>query len=119
MEMKNAIIKSATITCTDRGFLECWLNLDYGGIEQQFGGLVLYLPKSFAHHEILSPAGHFLFRVMEIAGVTKWDDLKGRTIRVKADYSRIEAIGHIIKNDWFCPSEDFRHDKLVEMHRSR
>lgn len=106
METKNAIIKSATITCGDRGFLDCWLDLDYGGTGQGFGGYVLYLPKSFAHHEVNSPAGHFLFRVMEVPGETRWDDLKGKTVRVKADHSRVEAIGHIVKDDWFTPADD-------------
>lgn len=110
METKNAVITSAKLTCGDRGFLDCWLNLDYGGAGQAFGGYVLYLPKSFANHELMSCAGHFVFRVMEVAGVTDWEDLKGKTIRVKADHSHVEAIGHIVKNDWFCPSRDLSHN---------
>lgn len=107
IETKNAIIESASLSTGDRGFLDCWLTLDYGGSGQGFGGYVLYLPKSYSHHELKSVAGHFIFRVLEIAGVESWDKLKGRTIRVKCEHSKVHAIGHIVRDDWFNPSEDF------------
>jgi hypothetical protein len=107
MEIKNAIIESARITSDDRNLLSAWLLLDYGGSGQGFGGYSLYLPKSYTHHKLESVAGHFIFRCMGIAGVTEWDQLVGKTIRVKADMSRIESIGHIVKDDWFNPGADF------------
>ena len=107
MKTQNAIIKSAEITSDDHGCLSAWLHLEYEYGGQGFGGYALYLPSSFANHEIKSFAGHFIWRVLEIAGVTKWSQLPGRTIRVKAELTRVQAIGHIIKDDWFDPSIDF------------
>lgn len=108
IEITNAVIKSASITTGDRGFLDCWLSLDYDGTGQGFGGYVLYIPKSFDYHRLESCAGHHIFRIMEIAGVTEWDDIKGKTIRVKHTWTKVFAIGHIIKDDWFAPDEDYR-----------
>ena len=83
--------------------------MEYGGAGQGFGGYALYLPKDFTHHNIAGPnfAGHFLWRVMEIAGVSRWDQLKGKTVRVRCEHAKVHAIGHIVKDDWFNPSEDF------------
>jgi hypothetical protein len=104
--IRNAIIKSAELNI-DNGFLSGWVDLDYGSGGQMFGGITLYLPKSFSHHAIESPAGHWIFRIMEIAEVDKWSKLPGKTIRVKADFNKVIAIGHIVKDDWFSPLEDF------------
>lgn len=105
----NAIIESARITTEERGLLSAWLSLDYGGSGQGFGGFALYLPKSYRHHNPSGPnyAGHFIWRVMEIAGVSEWSQLKGKTIRVRQEHSTVHAIGHIVKDDWFAPSFDF------------
>lgn len=112
MEIKNAIIESATINDADRGLLTVWLTLKYGdGTGQGFGGYTLYLPKTYKHHKMLSHAGHFIWRCMEIAEVSSWDKMKGKTIRVKAEHSKVHSIGHIVKDDWFDPAKDFQEGK--------
>jgi hypothetical protein len=109
-EIKNAIIKKVSLGTEDHGSLTAWLHLDYGGVEQGFGGYSLYLPKTVTYHRLLSGAGHFITRCLEVAGVHKWNDLVGKAIRVKATAGGVDAIGHIINDDWFCPSEDFKDD---------
>jgi len=107
--MKNAVITGAHITNDDHGVLSAWVFLDYGGSGGQgFGGYVLYLPKDFTHStNQRNYAGHFIWRVMEVAGVSKWEELKGKTVRAKAEHSKVHAIGHIVKDDWFDPGADF------------
>lgn len=110
-ETINAVIKDTSLTSDDPGLLSAWLYLDYGTCGQQgFGGYSLYLPKDWKHHTLLSPAGHFIFRCMEIAEVTEWGKLRGKSIRVRKGVGRagtIQAIGHIVKDDWFDPAKDF------------
>jgi len=111
-EEKNAVIESAVITSDDHGLLSAWVHLDYGGAGQGFGGYALYLPKSFTHHKLESVAGHFIWRVMEVAGVTEWSKLPGKTVRVRATHGGVEAIGHIVKDDWFDPKRDFQNGQV-------
>lgn len=117
IKVQNAIIENAVITNEDYGLLSAWVYLDYGGTGQGFGGYALYLPKTFTHHKLNGPnyAGHFIWRVMEIAGVTEWSKLKGKTVRVKCEHSKVHAIGHIVKNDWFDPSIDFKQAETEEL----
>lgn len=110
--IKNAIIESVSLDTGDRDLLTGWLHLNYGGSGQGFGGVALYLPKSYRHHGGKNYAGHWIYRVLRIADVESWDKLKGKTIRVQLSSDgfdgRIIAIGHIVKDDWFNPEEEFK-----------
>lgn len=46
-EIKNAIIESVVLEKGDRGVLQCWFHLNYGGAGQGFGGYSLYIPESY------------------------------------------------------------------------
>ena len=104
MDIKNAIIESVCITNDDHGILSIWVNLKFDGCGQGFGGYALYLPNNLNQKNY---AGHFIWRVMEIAEVSEWSHLRGKIVRAKADYSKVHAIGHIIKDDWFDPTMEF------------
>jgi hypothetical protein len=111
---RNALITSASLDIERGMCLSGWLYLDYGkgNGSQNFGGQVLYLDKTCTHHTLESYAGHWIYRVMEIAGVEKWKDLPGKSIRVRLDKDGlggiIQGVGHITNDDWFMPKEDFK-----------
>jgi hypothetical protein len=104
METRNAVITDAIIEIEDHGLLSVYVVLDYGSSAQVFGRGV-YAPKSGMNGK--NYAGHFIYRVLEVAGVCKWEQLKGKTVRVTGDSRRIEAIGHIIADVWFNPDKEF------------
>jgi hypothetical protein len=107
IEVKNAIIESVSITNADYG-LTIWLILDYGGSGQGFGGYSLYSTKHNTHFNTQwNVCGHFIQRVMEIVGVEEWNEIPGKTIRVKANQHGVQAIGHIINDDWFDSKKEF------------
>lgn len=112
-QVQNAIIESTSLDMGERNLLTVWLHLSYGNACQAFGGYCLYLPKDFKHSTVKGDfAGHFIFRCLQIAGVESWDQIKGKTIRVISIDRKIIAIGHIINDDWFNPSEDFERMKI-------
>jgi hypothetical protein len=106
---RNAIIESAELTTADHGLLSGWLTLNYGGAAQGFGGHALFLPASFTHSQRQGNiCGLWIWRVLEAAGVERWSELVGKTIRVRCHHSGVEAIGHIVRDDlWFNPTEQF------------
>ncbi len=109
IEIKNAIITKTTLTIEDHGCLMGWIILDYGGAGQGFGGHNLCTLPELQKDYKQGVAGHFICRILQIAGVTKWDQLLGKTIRVKCENNMIKAIGHIVKDDWFNPKIDFEN----------
>lgn len=117
MEIKNAIITHAEFHIMESGILTVSVSLDYGDGGQSFGNCALYLPESFKHYKKETLAGHYLYRCMEIADVTKWSEIVGKPIRVKATHEKIYSIGHFIKDDWF--DLDLEEDKVCVESSSR
>ena len=106
-EIHNALITSAEIRNDEFGCLTIWVHVKYAGSTGKgFGGYCLYKPPMISQSDIRACAGHFIWRIMETAGVQEWGQLKGKAVRVRADDSKIHAIGHIVDNNWFCPGEE-------------
>lgn len=114
---KNARIKGTMLGTEDHGILTCYIHLDYGGAGQSFGGYSLDGPIKDDDGKHLRREGsaygmEFVNRVMETVGVSKWENLPGTPVRVRASYGRVEAIGHFIEDKWFTPEKDLAY--LVE-----
>ena len=104
IEVKNAKITSVQLGFEGHGILTAFLHLDYGDSSAQgFGG---YSLDSWA-------CAVFVRRVLEVVGVDNWEDLKGQTVRVKAEGHKVHAIGNIIKDKWFNPKEEFEAHTLI------
>jgi len=107
-EIKNAIITSVDMD-TERG-LTMWVHLDYGGSGQGFGGYQLYSQTAWDDDNANNKnyAGRFISRVMETVGTDSFQKLKGMSCRVKASHTGVDAIGHLLKENWFCPKDELR-----------
>jgi hypothetical protein len=42
-----------------------------------------------------------IMELLQVVGVRSWEELKGKSIRVKATDEQIEEIGHFLKDEWF------------------
>ena len=101
----NAVITSASIGDDDHGGMSSFVFVEFEGGGCGFGGYRLFSPND--SRERGNYSGVWLWRVMQIAGVSSWNMLPGKTIRVKIGPETIAAIGHIIKDDWFDPKATF------------
>lgn len=104
--VRNAIIKSVTINDADRGMLTAWIDLDYGGSGQGFGGFVLYNPHNSTTNRDVT--GVFIWNCMKVGGVSDWSKLPGKAVRVCIEDGLVHKIGHIIEDIWFDPSQVFK-----------
>lgn len=114
MKIENAIIESAKLGFEyDNRFLCLTLWLKSQCHCGSFGGVNL---GSRFQKKFNPNAGDYAFwwikRVFDIADVKSLDELKGKAIRIEIDENHsISAIGHIIKDDWFCPKKDFEEEQ--------
>lgn len=80
-----------------------------------FGDHALYLSKGWETHNMMSPAGHFMARTMQVVGVENWNELEGKKVLVVKSGvkwngydERIIAVGDLKGKDFFVPSVEFK-----------
>ena len=97
MKEFNAKIESTMLGIEDHGIMTFFINLTMDRSGQSFGGYCLKGDKSI----------EAVRKVLETVGVDKWEDLKGKYIRIRKidEYSTIEAIGHIVEDRWWSAKE--------------
>ena len=113
-KIANAKITGTSITMADHGCLTFWVYLEGCGWGCGFGGYCIghgYLGAD----EFSAESGKGLeaiMRVMDVVGVEKWEDLKGKYVRCELEGlgGGVAAIGHIIKENWFNIREFYKKD---------
>ena len=110
IEIKNAIIEDTILGYQDSGILTFQLQLSYGNSCQHFGGYALDRPIKDADGTFIRRQGvgwgmELIAEVLNVVGVEKWEDLKGKQIRVKVEHVKVHAIGNVLKDKWLNPSE--------------
>lgn len=109
-EIKNALIKNASISMADHGCLTYWLNLEFGSCVCSYGGYCIGHGYLGATKFDGSPSGLVaMMRIMDVVGVSRWEDLNGKYVRVQFSGlgKPIDIIGNIIEDKWFNQREFF------------
>ena len=102
IELKNAEITGTHLGYEDHGIFTFMLNLKYGGSGQGAGGWALDSYDKKLDKRIGTKLGmDLIIEILKVLEVEKWEDLPGQFIRVKADYTKVHAIGHLLKDKWF------------------
>lgn len=96
-ELQNAKITHTFLGIEDHGFLTAFLHLEFDGSGQGFGGYSLGG----------EGAAIFIRRTLEVVGCEKWEDLAGMHCRALQTHEKVIKIGHIVKDVWFDPVEEF------------
>ena len=109
-EIENALITDVSLTMADHGCVTYWITLSGGGWGVNFGGICL--GKGYLGAKEFSAIGEGLeamMRIMDTVGVERWEDLKGRYVRVVNPGlgKSVDTIGNIIKDKWFNQREFF------------
>lgn len=85
----------------DHGIMTFSLMLEMNGCGQGFGGYALDGKAGQVGH---SKSIQAIRKILETVDVMKWEDLKGKLVRIRKDseyVGSIKAIGHIIEDKWF------------------
>ena len=93
-EIVNARIESTMLGNEDHGIPTCYLTCRFGCATQGFGGYDL------RHYGLT-----FITEVLRVVGVSQWEDLRGKVVRIKRSDGLIRAIGNIIEDVWYEPEK--------------
>lgn len=113
--VENAKITKADLSMADYGCLTLSMTLEGNGWGVVYGGYCLGKGCLGAGEDDFSGSAagtEYLMRIMDVVGVEKFQDLKGKYVRVanKGWGSTIKIIGNIIQDQWF-DAETFFTDK--------
>ena len=110
-KIENVKITGADLSMADHGVLCLAMPLEWGGCACVYGGIVLghgYLGAT--EFEGSAKGTEYIMRIMDIVGVERFNQLKGKYARVatKGFGSSVKIIGNIIDDKWFDPEDFFK-----------
>ena len=113
--IENALIEKVDLSMADHGCLTLAMTLQGGGWGVVYGGYCLGKGYLGADDDFFSGSAagmEYLMRIMDTVGVEKFQDLKGKYVRVatKGWGGQVKIIGNILKDKWF-DAETFFIDK--------
>lgn len=112
--IENARIAEVSLSMADHGCLVFGICVKGGGWGCNIGGWAIGHGYRNADYFDSTGAGLVaMMKIMDVVGVEKWEDLRGKYIRVDSDGwgSTIHKIGNILKDDWFDIQEFFKNAK--------
>lgn len=103
-EIENAMIEDVDLSMADYGVFSLSLVLKGSGWGCVYGGYVIgsgYLGAD--EFEGSAKGMESIMRIMDVVGVSKFNDMKGRIVRVavKGLGSSVKIIGNVLKDNWF------------------
>ena len=113
--IENALITNVDRSMADHGCFTLAMTLEGGGWGVVYGGYCLgkgYLGADDDFFDGNAAGMEYLMRIMDTVGVEKFQDLRGKYVRValKGWGDSVKIIGNIIKDKWF-DAETFFVDK--------
>ena len=110
MSEMNAIITAASLSIGHYNSLSMDITVERpDGSFQGFGGYCLAKPDS----EEITPdyTGTYILKMLKVTDCKDIESMVGKAVRISLDNDRIIGIGHIIKNIWFYPQQEFERIK--------
>ena len=113
--IENALIEKVDLSMADHGCLTLAMTLQGDGWGVTYGGYCLGKGYLGADDDFFSGSAagmEYLMRIMDTVGVERFQDLKGKYVRVatKGWGGQVKIIGNILKDKWF-DAETFFIDK--------
>ena len=114
--IENALIENVDLSMADHGCFTLSMVLEGGGWGVTYGGYCLgkgYLGADDDFFDGSAAGMEYLMRIMDTVGVDRFQDLKGKYVRVatKGWGGQVKIIGNILKDKWFDPETFFTAKK--------
>lgn len=110
--IENGLIEHVSISNEDHGCLTAWVSIKFGRVAGcNFGGFKIGdADADGGNLDNKNYAADWIVKCLEVGGVHRWEDLKGRPVRVLHEGigGQIVAIGHYIEDKWFCPRVEYK-----------